>query len=152
MVSQRTGEKNPPSRAAAGAEVRLELKKPSGAARGSVDGGWWPRSLEPEAEFPALVTALEERMDRVSRVVYNLDLWESAPRTLEAGGRVFRCGGFHSMDTHTVTAIGADSSRLDLLVVPPDTPGGAARAVLRSAADHDSTATVDDILASNGVR
>jgi hypothetical protein len=151
MTAQRTDTTKPRSQTAASAGARLEMK-PSGAAKGSVDGGWWPRSLEPATEFPALVTALEERMDRVSRVIYNLDLWESAPRTLEADGRVFRCGGFHSMDAHTVTAIGADSSRLDLLVVPPDTPGGAARAVLRSAADHDSTATVDDILASNGIR
>jgi hypothetical protein len=148
MASKRTTK--PSSRAAANAEARLEMK-PSGAARGSVDGAWWPQSLEPADEFPALVMALDKWMDRVSRVIYNLDLWEPAPRTLEVDGRVFRCGGFHSMDTHTVTAIGADSSRLDLLVVPPDTPGGAARAVLRSAADHDSTATVDDILASNGV-
>jgi hypothetical protein len=150
MTAQRTDTTSPSSRAAASAEARLEMK-PSGAARGSVDGGWWPRSLEPATEFPALVAALDEWMHPVSRVTYNLDLWESAPRTLEVDGRVFRCGGFHSTDAHTVTVIGADSSRLDVLVVPPDTPGGVARAVLRSAADHDSTATVDDILASNGV-
>lgn len=66
-------------------------------------------------------------------------------------GRVVRYEGFHTIDRHTVTAIGTNARRVSLLVVPPNTPGGVARAVLRSAAGSDSTATVEDILSSNGV-
>lgn len=39
-------------------EPRLEMK-PAGAATGSVDGGSWPRSLDPTAAFPELVSALQ---------------------------------------------------------------------------------------------
>jgi hypothetical protein len=37
------------------------------------------------------------------------------------------------------------------MVVPPATPGGVARAVLRSASGSDTVATATEILASNGV-
>lgn len=131
-------------------EPRLE-RKPNGAAAGSVDGGWWSRSLDPTAAFPELVSALHPWVGPVSRIAYNLDLWEPAPRKQSVDGRAIRCEGFHTMDPHTVTAIGTNSRRVSLLVVPPHTPGGVARAVLRSAADAESTATVEDILASNGV-
>jgi Family of unknown function (DUF5994) len=36
------------------AEVWLRIK-PNTAARGHVDGAWWPRSHDPAAEFPGLV-------------------------------------------------------------------------------------------------
>jgi hypothetical protein len=125
--------------------------KPAGAAAGGVDGGWRPRSLEPTTAFPELVSALHPWVGPVGRITYNLDLWEPAPRKQTVDGRMVRYEGVHTMDRHTVTAIGTNGRRVSLLVVPPPTPGGVARAVLRSAADSDSTATVSDILASNGV-
>lgn len=131
-------------------EPRLEMK-PDGAATGSVDGGWWPRTLDPTAAFPELVSVLETRVGPVSRIAYNLGFWEPAPRKQTVDGRVIRYEGFHTIDSHTVTAIGKNTRRVSLLVVPPHTPGGVARAVLRSAAGADSTATVKDILAGNGV-
>lgn len=130
-------------------EPRLEVK-PGGAAKGSVDGGWWPWSLDPTTAFPELVSALRPRVGPVSRIAYNLGLWEQAPRKQAVDGRVIRYDGFHTIDPHTVTVIGTNACRVSLLVVPPRTPGGVARAVLRSAAGADSTATVADILAGNG--
>jgi Family of unknown function (DUF5994) len=126
--------------------------KPTGAASGYVDGGWWPRSTDPASEFPGLIGALHEYVGQVSRVVYNLDFWESAHRNLVVDGRVVRCEGFRTMNAHTVTVIGADSRRVTVLVVPPDTPVDNALAVLRTASGQDSTASVEDILASNGAR
>ncbi len=131
-------------------EPRLNMK-PAGAATGSVDGGWWPRSLDPATAFPELVSALRPWVGPVGRISYNLDRWEPAPRKQTVDGQVIRYEGFHTIDPHTVTAIGTNARRVSLLVVPPHTPGGVARAVLRSAADADSTATVADILAGNGV-
>jgi uncharacterized protein DUF5994 len=131
-------------------EPRLEVK-PADAATGSVDGGWWPRSLDPTTAFPELVSALQPWVGPVGRITYHLGLWEPAPRKQTVDGRVVRYEGFHTIDRHTVTAIGTNTRRVSLLVVPPATPGGVARAVLRSAAGADSTATVADILASNGV-
>jgi hypothetical protein len=34
--------------------VRLQLD-PTMAGRGAVDGGWWPRSRDPDAELPGLI-------------------------------------------------------------------------------------------------
>ncbi|WP_033296161.1 DUF5994 family protein [Amycolatopsis jejuensis] len=51
-----------------------------------------------------------------------------------AARRTVRLEGFRSTDPHTIMAPGTDSRRVSLLVVPPETPGGMARAVLRSAA------------------
>ena len=132
-------------------EPRIEMK-PAGSATGYVDGGWWPRTTEPASEFPGLIRALHQQVGQVSRVAYNLDFWAPVHRKLTVDGRVVRCEGFHTMNAHTVTAIGMDSQRVTVLVVPPDTPDDVAQAALRTAADQDNTATVEDIIAGNGVR
>jgi hypothetical protein len=136
---------------AASDESRMEMK-PAGSATGYVDGGWWPRSTDPASEFPGLIRALHEQVGQVSRVAYNLDFWAPVHRKLTVDGRVVRCEGFRTMNAHTVTAIGVDSQRVTVLVVPPDTPDDVARAVLQTAASHDNTATTEDILAGNGAR
>jgi hypothetical protein len=130
--------------------LRLQMK-PDTAARGHVDGGWWPWSDDPVAEFPALVSALEVRVGPVSRVSYNLGVWGPAPRKLVVDGRILRCEGFRSMEANTVVVVGSDSRRVSLLVVPPETIGGRARAALRAAAGSDAIAAVADILSSNGI-
>lgn len=124
--------------------VRLEMKS-AGAARGYVDGGWWPRSTEPATEFPGLCSALEPRVGAVSRVSYHLGTWSVAARKVTVDGRVVRLEGFATMDPHTVVVIGSDSRRVSLLVVPPDAPGDTGRAQLRSAAAFDSIASVEAI-------
>jgi hypothetical protein len=132
-------------------EPRIEMK-PTGSAPGYVDGGWWPRSTDPASEFPGLIVALRGHVGQVSRVTYNLDFWAPVHRKLTVDSRVVRCEGFRAMNTHTATAIGVNSQRMTVLVVPPDTPEDVAQAALRTAAGHDNTATVENILASTGVR
>ncbi|MBW4722330.1 DUF5994 family protein [Saccharothrix obliqua] len=133
---------NPP------AETTLRLSmKPEGSSGGAVDGAWWPRSADPTTEFPPLLAVLGAA-GQVRRVTYHLDSWERADRKLEAGDITVRMEGFHSIQPDTVTLVNSDYTRIRLLVVPPGTPGGVARAVLRSAAT--SNATVEDILSSNG--
>jgi len=136
---------------AAGDEPRIEMK-PAGSMSGCVDGGWWPRSTDPAREFPGLIRALHGLVGQVSRVAYNLGFWEPVHRKLTVDGRVVRCEGFHTMNAHTVTAIGVDSRRVTVLVMPPDTPDDVAHAALQTAGGHDNTATVEDILAGNGAR
>lgn len=125
--------------------------KPANATPGHVEGAWWPRSTDPAAEFPTLVTALISALGPISRVGYNLDAWNTTTRKVIVQNRVVRMEGFRTMQPNTVTLTGQNRRRISLLVVPPDTPGGVARAVLRSAADPDTTASVQDILTSNGV-
>jgi hypothetical protein len=136
---------------ATGDEPRVEMRS-GGDATGYVDGGWWPRSTDPAVEFPALVRALHEVVGQVGRVAYNLDSWERVHRKLAVDGRIVRCEGFHTMNPHTVTAIGVNSQRVTLLVVPPATPDRVARAALLAAADQDSVATVEDILTGSAHR
>lgn len=106
---------------AASDEPRMEMK-PAGSATGYMDGGWWPRSTDPASEFPGLIGALHEQVGQVSRVAYNLDFWATVHRKLTVDGRVVRCEGFHTMNAHTVTAIGVDSRRVTVLVVPRTHP------------------------------
>ncbi len=65
--------------------------------------------------------------------------------------QVVRMEGFRTMQPTTVTLTGQNRRRISLLVVPRTTPDSVARAVLRSAADPDTTASVQDILTSNGI-
>lgn len=133
-----------------GRGVRLQMK-PAGAVHGTIAGGWWPWSDDPAAEFPELVAALAAWVGPVNRISYHLDTWGEAARKSPVDGRMVRFEGFRSIDPHTVVVIGSDRRRVSLLVVPPGIPAGAARAALRSAADRESTASVADILAANGV-
>jgi hypothetical protein len=133
------------------AEVRLRMK-PSIAARGYVDGAWWPRSNDPMAEFPGLVLAMSSWVGPVSRVAYNADDWQRPGARLTVEGWTVKLAGSSAMDPHTVVVTGPNQRRMSLLVVPADTPAGIARAVLGRAAEPDNVASVEDILTSNGVR
>lgn len=131
-------------------EVRLRIKPVTGT-RGQVDGAWWPRSHDPAVEFPGLVLAMSSWIGPVCRVAYNLDDWDWAERVLTVEGWAVRLAGHRAMTPQTVIVTGPNLQRMSLLVVPPGTPGGVARAVLRSAARSDTVASAEDILASNGV-
>ena len=133
------------------AEVRLRMK-PNTAARGYVDGAWWPRSHEPAAEFPGLVLAMSSWIGPIHRVTYHLHDWDRTGRELTVDGWTVALVGLPTLDANTVVVTGPSQRRMILLVVPPETPGGAARAVLRAAAGPDTVASVELILASNGVR
>ena len=126
--------------------------KPNMAARGYVDGAWWPRSHDPAVEFPGLVLAMSPWVGPVVRVSYHLDDWDKTRRELSVEGWSVTLVGLPTLEAHTIVVTGPNQRRMMLLVVPPGTPGGAARAVLRSAAGSDSVASVAEILASNGVQ
>jgi hypothetical protein len=131
------------------AMVRLTLK-PAGAAKGFFDGGWWPHSWEPVAEFSALVEALPVGSGPVERISFNLTSWDTAPRRLVVQDRMVRLEGFHSTNPNTVTVIGPHLDRLTLLVVPPGAPADAAQRALMMVA---AGANVDDaarIFAASG--
>ncbi len=131
-------------------EVRLRVKSQA-ATRSFLDGAWWPRSHDPAAEFPGLVLATSSWVGPVSRVTYRLDDWDTGERELTVEGWLVSLTGSLTLVANTVVVTGTNQDRLSLLVVPPGTPGGAARAVLRAAARPDTSAGAEEILASNGV-
>lgn len=131
-------------------QPRLEIK-PGTAVRRTVDGAWWPRSTDPAAEFPALVMASSSWIGPARHVAYHPDDWDPAENTLIVENWAVHVEGSHAIPANTVVVTGPDLKQVRLLVVPPTTPGGVARAVLRSASRSDTVTTVEEILVSNGV-
>jgi Family of unknown function (DUF5994) len=128
--------------------VRLGLIDPP-APRTTLDGAWWPRTRSLSEELPGLVQELDRRGIRVTRVAYNPDAWETAPRRMAADGRTIRLGWFHSIDPQLLDLTGDSArGRLDLLVVPPDTAAAAARQAFAAASDRANRRTPTAVLAA----
>ncbi|MFE9207549.1 DUF5994 family protein [Micromonospora sp. NPDC007230] len=112
---------------------RLRIE-PTRSARTLLDGGWWPRSTDPLAELPGLVLAIDLLHGPIVRLLLNTEIWDGNPRRLTVGCRVLRLGYFTSQPASLLTAICLNEDRVDLLVVPPDTPVDLAEAAMARAA------------------
>jgi hypothetical protein len=130
--------------------LRVQLD-PTMAGTGAVDGGWWPRSRDPEAELPGLIAALDASLGPVTRLALNLDAWDTAPRRVAVDGRRVRVGWFRHMDAHTIGVTRAGQNRVTLLVVPPQATPSAAQIAMTMAADAATSAGPADILAAAGI-
>ena len=109
--------------------LRLRLGSTPGEDR--LDGAWWPYSRDLESEVSDLVQQFPPTDGRISRAVYSLPDWDTAPRELVAGQRVIKVGASPRDDTHVLIVQLSDGRRLTLLVVPPDfTPGQGEEALL----------------------
>lgn len=114
-------------------ETRRPLRLKLGSAPGQdrLDGAWWPYSRDLESEMSDLVQQFPPAHGPISRAVYSLRDWDTAPRELVAGQRVITVDAFPSDDTHVLIVQLGDGRRLTLLVVPPDfTPGQGEEALL----------------------
>ena len=140
----------PPSRPSAPPGLRLQLD-PTMAGTGAVDGGWWPRSRDPDAELPDLIAGMDSSLGPVTRMALNLDAWGSAPRRVAVDGRRVRVGWFRHMDAHTIGLTRAAQDRVVLLVVPPQATTAAAGIAMAMAADGANSAGPADILAAAGI-
>jgi hypothetical protein len=130
--------------------LRLRLD-PTLAGRGILDGGWWPRSPDPEAELPDLIAGLESSLGVITRVALNLDAWDSAPRRLVVDGRRVHVGWFRAMNADTIGVTNASRDRFVLLVVPPQATPASAASAMAMAADPASSARPADLLAASGI-
>jgi hypothetical protein len=140
----------PPPRPTAPPGLRLQLD-PTMAGTGTVDGGWWPRSRDPDAELPELIAGLDSSLGPITRVALNLDAWDTAPRRVAVDGRRVRVGWFRHMDAHTIGVTRAAQDRVVLLVVPPQATTAAAGTAMAMAADAANSARPSDILAAAGM-
>jgi len=129
--------------------LRLQLD-PTMAGTGAVDGGWWPRSRDPDAELPGLIAGLDSSLGPITRLALNLDAWDTAPRRVAVDGRRVRVGWFRPMDPHMIGVTKAFQDRLALLVVPPQATTAAAGIAMAMAADPTNNARPADILAAAG--
>jgi Family of unknown function (DUF5994) len=140
----------PPTPPPARPGLRLRLD-PAMAGTGAVDGGWWPRSRDPDAELPGLIAGLDASLGPITRIALNLDAWDTAPRRVAVDGRRVRVGWFRHMDAHTIGVTRAGQNRITLLVVPPQATTAAAEIAMAMAADAANSAGPADILAAAGI-
>ena len=138
-----------PTAPPAPAGLRLQLD-PTMAGTGAVDGGWWPRSRDPDAELPGLITALDSSLGPITRVALHLDAWDTAPRRVAVDGRSVHVGWFRHIDAHTIGVTRAFRDRAVLLVVPPQATTAAAEVAMAMAADAANSTGPAGILATAG--
>jgi hypothetical protein len=101
--------------------LRLRLRD-SGAVGGSVDGGWWPRTLDLRVELPPLLAEMYSADYDIHRVTYNVTGWDRAPHTVNVAGHLVKLAGYHAQNVATISLMdtsGCDG--IDLVVVPPGT-------------------------------
>jgi hypothetical protein len=140
----------PPTRPPAPPGLRLQLD-PTMTGTGAVDGGWWPRSRDPDAELPGLIAGLDSSLGPITRVALNLDAWDTAPRRVAVNGRRVRVGWFRHVDPDTIGVTRAGQDRVALLVIPPQATTAAAGSAMATAADGVNSAGPADILAAAGI-
>ena len=127
--------------------LRVQLD-PTMAGTGAVDGGWWPRSRDPEAELPALIAGLEASVGPITRLALNVTAWDGTPRRVAMDGRRVRVGWFRQMDPDTIGVTRAGQNRVALLVIPPQASTAAAGIAMAMAADVLAAAGIGEDPAS----
>ncbi|WP_404958404.1 DUF5994 family protein [Streptomyces sp. 147326] len=139
-----SGVVHPPVRA------RLSLT-PKTALVGLLDGAWWPRSRDLEAELPALAAALDEPWERITRVTVNPTRWPVVARSVPVAGRMLHVGRFTEQDPDKLILLSYTVGRWDLLVIPPETEPAAAARLMAAAAVPGSVLTAGVLMANETV-
>ena len=124
-----------PAPSAPGREPPRLSFDPALSRRGSIDGGWWPRSRNATAELPGLIAALDSRPGvHVRRLSVHADEWDDIPRRLPIGGsRVIRVDWFTTIPRHTISVSADAHDMINLLVVPSGTAAAPAQAAMEAA-------------------
>ncbi|MFI1446137.1 DUF5994 family protein [Streptomyces virginiae] len=145
-----TLDRTAPRDLAAELPARLSLT-PKTTLAGQLDGAWWPRSRDLEAELPALAAALDETWGRVTRVTVNPSRWPVVPRTVAVDGRVLHVGWFTEQDPDKLILLSYTVGRWDLLVIPPGTEPAAASRLMAVAAIPGSVLAAGALMANETV-
>lgn len=103
-------------------------------------------------EFPGLVLVMSSWVGPVGQVAYRAGDWDATTGGLIVEGWPVSLVAVATLGANTVVVTGPNQRRMSLFVVPPATPGGLARAVLRSAAAGYTVAGIEETLTSNGIR
>ncbi|GGQ31110.1 hypothetical protein GCM10010215_63980 [Streptomyces virginiae] len=130
--------------------ARLSLT-PKTTLAGQLDGAWWPRSRDLEAELPPLAAALDETWGRITRVSVNPRRWPVVPRTVAVAGHLLHVGWFTEQDPDKLILLSYTVGRWDLLVVPPETEPAAAARLMAAAAIPGSVLTAGVLMANETV-
>ena len=114
-----------------------------------VDAAWWPRSSNLTAELGHLLQVARESGFRATCVAYRLDDgWTAPSGPVAFGARKVKVSGYHNHHRDMITLVdGISHERLQVMVVPPETPARLAYRALRIAAYHADPTSGADILA-----
>jgi hypothetical protein len=114
-----------------------------------VDAAWWPRSANLTAELDHLLQLARESGFQATGVAYRLDDgWMAAAGPVAFGARKVKVSGYHNHHRDMITLIdGISHERLQVMVVPAETPPLLARRALRIAAVHADPIQGTDLLA-----
>jgi hypothetical protein len=130
---------------------RLRLK-PKAPQSGFVDGAWWPHSEDLTAELSDLLSVLSVRLGPISRVIYNMNEWATAPAKFATGGRTVRLDGYRLQPVNTVEVHGLNRDKIVLLVVSPHAEPDQAHAIMMTAASPSNASTVEALMISEEQR
>ncbi|MFB7467715.1 DUF5994 family protein [Streptomyces sp. NPDC056224] len=120
---------------------------PKTTLTGQLDGAWWPRSRNLQAELPPLAAALDEVWGRITRVTVNPTRWPVIPHTVNTGGHTIHVGWFTEQHPDKLILLSYTVGRWDLLVIPPDTEPAAAARLMAAAAIPGSVLTAGALMA-----
>ncbi|MFD7546850.1 DUF5994 family protein [Streptomyces sp. NPDC059578] len=112
---------------------------------GVLDGAWWPRTRNVEAELPALLGALTEHLGPITRVGLDASAWNELPTRLVVEGRVVHLDS-DPVGDDTVLITRGDNDHFALLVVPPGTALDTAREAMARAVRADNVTRAAEIL------
>ncbi|MBT2445549.1 hypothetical protein J7F03_00225 [Streptomyces sp. ISL-43] len=127
--------------------ARLSLT-PKTALVGQLDGAWWPRSRDLEAELPALAAALDEPWGRITRVTVNPTRWPVIPHMVPTDRQALHVGWFTEQDPDKLILLSYTVGRWDLLIVPPETEPAAAARLMAAASIPGSVLTAGVLMAN----
>jgi hypothetical protein len=114
-----------------------------------VDAAWWPQSSNLTAELGHLLLTAQACGFEATFVAYRLDdAWTAPPGQFDFGARTVKVSGYHNHHHDMITLVDSTShERLQVMVVPPETPPLLARRALRMAVVHAGPAQGTDLLA-----
>ncbi|GLF95891.1 DUF5994 family protein [Streptomyces yaizuensis] len=132
--------------AATESPARLSLT-PRTALAGRLDGAWWPRTRDLEAELPPLAAALDGVWGRITRIAVNPARWPVVPHKVSVAGHTVHVGWFAELHPDKVILLSFTVGRWDLLVIPPGTEPAAAARLMGAAAIPGSVLTAGALMA-----
>jgi hypothetical protein len=98
--------------------------------RASVDGAWWPKSLDLSSELPDLVAVFGSWIGTVQRVVYDPSVWLPAPARVIGRNQMVSLAPYRLVFSDIIYLMGTHSRDAVLFVLSPSSSDEEARSVL----------------------
>ena len=126
---------------------RLQLSPQPRA--GSLDGAWRPQSHDLERELADLLDHFPGEAGHISRAIFSRPDWSTSPRRVKVTRGYLKTGSFPHDDSHVMLLKLSNGRQLTLLVIPPETPEPAARALMARAASAANQRTGAELISGS---